>query len=639
MSIISAIIPAVRDFLIARLTAPAVPESRRGWSPTSSAGVHVDEDVALRYAAVWICCRVIAEAISAMPWNVMQRDGNKRSRIQGHPADWLLHVAPNSELSAYTFRETMLFWALTWGNGYAEIERDGSLRPVALWPIEPDRVEPQRDATGALVYEARNSGTGRAFIPARDMFHLRGPGWNGLKGYSPIDLARESIGLGLACQKFGGAFFGNGATPGGVIEAPSTLELSPEAKRILLDEWNKVHRGPGKYGKVTYLDGGMTYKPISIAPNSAQFLETRQHQVLEIARWYKVPPHKIYELTRATYNNVEQHQIEFLTETLVPWIVRLEQEADAKLLGPYQRSRLYTKIKPEALLRGDIKTRYEAYALGRQWGWLSINDVRGLEDMDPIPAGGDEYLTPLNMREAGGQLQPPEPQAQLAALEERLQRLLALAHEQRQQPVNLNLAQGGTTVQVDHHWPAPVAAEIRPEIRVETPVAINVEAPVPQPAEVTIHNLQAPPSIEVKPNIHIEAPPATPAPDVRIEAPVAVTVEAPAPQPAEVVVNVATSTPEVRIDAPVAINVEAPPAPEVTVNVEASPTPEIHVETPVAINVEAPVPQPAEVTIQNLQATPSIEVRPNIHVEAPPAPDVVLQVGEQINDPAQSVPD
>lgn len=541
----------------------------------------------------------------------MQRDGNKRSRIQGHPADWLLHVAPNSELSAYTFRETLLFWALTWGNGYAEIERDGSLRPIALWPIEPDRADPQRDAAGALVYEVRNSGTGRATIPARDMFHLRGPGWNGLKGYSPIDLARESIGLGLACQKFGGAFFGNGATPGGVIEAPDTLELSPDAKNILLKEWNQVHRGPGKYGKVTYLDGGMKYKPISIAPESAQFLETRQHQVLEIARWYKVPPHKIYELTRATYNNVEQHQIEFLTETLVPWIVRLEQEADAKLLGPYQRGRLYTKIKPEALLRGDIKTRYEAYALGRQWGWLSINDVRELEDMDPIPDGGDEYLTPLNMREAGDQLQPSAlPQAQqqqLAALDERLQRLLALGHER--QPINVNLAQGGTTVQVDHHWPAPVAPEIRPDIHVETPVAVTVEAPAPQPTEVTIQNLQATPSIEVRPNIHVEAPPAPPPPDVRIEAPVAVTVEAPAPQPAEVVVNVATSTPEVRIDAPV------------------------------AINVEAPVPQPAEVTIQNVQAAPSIEVKPNIHVEAPPAPDVVLQVGEQVNDPTQSVSD
>lgn len=610
MSIISAIIPAVRDFLIARLTAPAVPESRRGWSPSSSAGVHVDEDVALRYAAVWICCRVIAEAIAAMPWNVMQRDGNRRSRIQGHPADWLLHVAPSPELSAYTFRETLLFWALTWGNGYAEIERDGSLRPIALWPIEPDRADPQRDAAGALVYEVRNSGTGRAFIPARDMFHLRGPGWNGLKGYSPIDLARESIGLGLACQKFGGAFFGNGATPGGVIEAPNTLELSTDAKRILLEEWNQVHRGPGKYGKVSYLDGGMTYKPISIAPESAQFLETRQHQVLEIARWYKVPPHKIYELTRATYNNAEQHQIEFLTETLVPWIVRLEQEADAKLLGPYQRGRYYTKIKPEALLRGDIKTRYEAYALGRQWGWLSINDVRGLEDMDPIPDGGDEYLTPLNMREAGDQLQPSAlPQAQqqqLAALDERLQRLLVLGHER--QPINVNLAQGGTTVQVDHHWPVPVAPEIRPEIRVETPVAVTVEAPVPQPAEVTIQNLQAPPSIEVRPNIHVEASPATPAPDVRIEA-------------------------------PVAINVEASPAPEVTVNIESTPMPDVRVEAPVAVTVEAPAPQPAEVTIQNVQAPPFIEVRPNIHVEAPPAPDVVLQVGEQVNDPTQSVSD
>ncbi len=502
MSTIHALMTAVRG-LIARMTAPATPNGRGGRTISRPAGVYVDEDIALRYAAVWLCCRVIAEAISAMPWHVMQRNGNRRSRLEGHPADWLLHVAPNPELSAYTFRETLLFWVLTWGNGYAEIERDGSLRPIALWPIEPDRVNPQRDGTGALVYEVRNSGIEPAFIPARDMFHLRGPGWNGLKGYSPIDLARESIGLGLACQKFGSAFFGNGAIPGGVIEAPDTLELSVEAKRIMLKEWNDTHRGPGNYGKVGYLDGGMTYKPISISPESAQFLETRQHQVLEIARWYKVAPHKIYEMTRATYNNVEQHQIEFLTETLVPWIVRLEQEADAKLLGPYQRGRIYTKIKPEALLRGDIKTRYEAYGLGRQWGWLSINDVRALEDMDPIPAGGDEYLTPLNMREA-----KQEQQQQLAALDERLRSLLAAVHER--QPLTVNVEQSPTTVNVDNHLPAAPA----PDVRIDAPIAVNVEAPAPQPAEVTIQNLQAAPSIEVRPNIHVEAPPA---PDVVLQ--------------------------------------------------------------------------------------------------------------------------
>lgn len=523
--------------LINRMTAPTKPASP-GWWRKPAAGVYVDENVALTYAAVWICCRVIAEAIAAMPWHVMGRSGDKRTRIDGHPADWLIHIAPNSELSAYSFRETLLFWALTWGNGYAEIERDASLRPIALWPIDPSRVTPDRDEAGAMVYKVTNSASAvPAIIPARDIFHLRGPGWNGLQGYSPIDLARESIALGLATEKFGAAFFGNGAVPGGVIEAPESFELSPDAKQIMLKEFNAVHRGPGNYGKVAYLDGGMTYKQISVPPGAAQFLETRQHQVLEICRWYKVPPHKVYELTRATYNNVEQQQIEFLTETLVPWIVRLEQEADAKLLGPYQRGRLYTKIKPEALLRGDLKSRYEAYAVGRQWGWLSINDVRALEDLDPIPKGGDEYLTPMNMREAGSE-PTPDP----------------------------------TTAAPPRDLPAEVAARVLAGLPTQVPPSVTVDNHIaPQPLHVVVDSR----------NYH----------------------DAPAPQ--------------------------APPT--VTVDNHIAPQP-VQVDARSTIHVEAPAPQPAEVVIQNLQAAPTVEVRPDIRIEAAPAPDIVLQVGEQIHE-------
>lgn len=281
----------------------------------------------------------------------------------------------------------------------------------------------------------------------------------------------------------------------------------------------------------------MSYKQISVPPGAAQFLETRQHQVLEICRWYKVPPHKVYELTRATYNNVEQQQIEFLTETLVPWIVRLEQEADAKLLGPYQRGRLYTKIKPEALLRGDLKSRYEAYAIARQWGWLSINDVRALEDLDPIKKGGDEYLTPLNMREAGSE---PEP-----------------APAPADPPRDL---------------PAEVAARVLAGLPPQSAPTVNVDNHIaPQPVQVVVDSR----------NYH----------------------DAPAPQ------------------APATVNVDNHIAPQ-PVQVDARST----------INVEAPAPQPAEVTIHNLQAAPTVDVRPDIRIEAAPAPDIVLQVGEQIHE-------
>lgn len=599
--------PFTRLFrLLSRSASPSRPSSGNGWGAAMAGGVYVDEHVALRYAAVYACCRVIAEAVSQMPWHVMARNGPRRERMPTHPADWLLHVAPSEELGAFDFRQTLLFWALTWGNGYAEIERDGSLRPIALWPIEPDRVTPTRDERGRMVYRISNAvAGGNAIIQARDMFHLRGPGWDGLTGYSPIDLARKSIGLGLATEQFGASFFGNGAVPGAVLEAPETMELSPEGKKLLLEEFNKAHRGPGNYGKVAYLDGGMKYKPISIPNDAAQFLETRQHQVLEICRWYKVPPHKVYELTRATYNNVEQQQIEFLTETLIPWMTRLEQEADAKLLGPYQRGRLYTKLKPESLLRGDIKTRYDAYAVGRQWGWFSINDVRALEDMDPIPQGGDEYLTPLNMREAGTELNPdpspaPEPEPTRAVPEDLEDRWRVFLEMNRAPPQPLHV-----TVQ-NAPQPLHLAIDNRQ----------HHDAPAPAHHSVTVEGAQ----------VQVTAPPLE-LPALHFALPAA-----PACQP-----QFHLDAPSIHIENP--ITVEAAPTPEVNVTVEAGAAPSVLVESPVHVTVEPAPVQAAEVTIhQAPAAAPEVRVYPEIHLQAPPSPDIVLQVGEQIHEP-ESVPD
>jgi HK97 family phage portal protein len=586
--------------IIARLTRAASPEPRadRPWG-RPIAGIPVDEQTALRYGAVFCCVRVIAEAVAVMPWHIMAKTPSGRERLDTHPADWLLHVAPSEEMSAYTWRETMTSWALTHGNGYSEIERDGSLRPIALWPIEPDRVNPVRDARGRLLYEVNNGPTGQTVLQPRDVFHLKGPGWNGLKGYSPIDLARESIGLGLATERFGAAFFGNGATPGGVIEAPETFELSPDAKRIMLEEFDKVHKGANNAHKTAYLDGGMKYKALTVPPETAQFLETRQFQVLEICRWFKVPPHKLYELGRATYNNVEQQQIEFLTETLIPWLTRLEQEADAKLLGPYQRGRMYSKIKPEALLRGDLKSRYDAYAVGKQWGWLSTNDIRALEDMDPIPEGGDIYLIPMNMRDAAEPppepAPPPAPALPEPPADDPSDRFLKLLQEWRPPPLpapnidvtlpamSFTLNQEGARFDVQAAPPAPA-----PNVRVDG-AQISIAAPV---------HVEAAPAPDI--NIHVEAPPAPPPAQISIDSPI--TVEA--AQPADVTVNVA-----------------APPPAQITV------------DAPIQIDVAAPDPQPAAVTVNNLQAPPAIEFRPAITVEAAPAPDVFVQLGEQQHDP------
>jgi HK97 family phage portal protein len=385
-----------RFFRALRRSTPARSSDRMYFAPRAHAGLSITHDTALRYSAVWGCVRVIAESLAQMSWHVYRRTtGGGKEMMTQHPVDWLLHRQWNPELSAFGGRETLIAWALTWGNGYAEIERDAAGRAVWLWPIAPDRVKVERTAAGALVYDVTNHGEPNSVLAAEDMLHLHGLSFDGVTGYSVIALARESIGLGLATERFGAAFFGNGSHPGGVLEHPG--KLNPEARQNLKSSWEDAHRGPDNVLRVAVLEEGMKWQAIGIPPEDAQFLETRKFQVQEICRWFRVPPHKLADLERATFSNIEHQAIEFVVDTLVPWAVRLEQEADLKLFGA-NRGRLFTKLNVNALLRGAQENRFGAYATGRQWGWLSVNDVRALEDMNPLPPHiGDTYLVPINM--------------------------------------------------------------------------------------------------------------------------------------------------------------------------------------------------------------------------------------------------
>jgi len=387
------------------------PEALRTWSSGLAAGVRVTEDTALQFAAVWSATRVIAETVAALPWRVYEKQGAARRLRDTHPVDWVLNAQPNTEMGAFTWRETMLAHVLLWGNAYAEIEFDLAERVLALWPIAPDRVEPKRNADGELVYEVRQVSGGLTVLPASRVFHLRGLGWDGRMGYSVVRLAAESIGAGIAQDRFAAAFFGNGAHVGGVIEqAVGTKNLTPEARKVLLDDFNRKHRGAGNAFRVEYLDGGMSFKPLNMPLTDAQFLESRRFSVQDVARWFRVPPHKLADLERATFSNIEHQSIEFVSDTIVPWCCRLEQEANAKLLGRNERAAgRYTKVNLGGLLRGDLDSRYRAYATARQWGWLSANDIRELEELNPIGEGGDDYLVPMNMRPSDEPM--PEPAA------------------------------------------------------------------------------------------------------------------------------------------------------------------------------------------------------------------------------------
>ena len=232
------------------------------------------------------------------------------------------------------------------------------------------------------------------------VWHLRGLSNDGLDGYSPISLMRQAIGLSMAAEKFGAKFFGNDARPGGILLHPG--QLGDEAAKRLTETWESRHGGLSGAHRVAVLEEGLSYKEIGIPPDDAQFLETRKFQVNEIARIYRIPPHMLADLERATFSNIEHQSIDFVTHTIRPWLVRWEQSIKQNLMVPADRDRYFAEFLVDGLLRGDTKSRYEAYAIGRQNGWFSADDIREMENLNPLPDGkGEEYLIPLNMIPAG----------------------------------------------------------------------------------------------------------------------------------------------------------------------------------------------------------------------------------------------
>lgn len=362
------------------------------------AGVRVDEHVAMTYSAVFACVAVIADSLSMLPWRVYRHDGDSRVAETGHQVNRLLTRRPNEEMTPMVFKETLLGHALLWGNGYAELERNGRGDVVNAWILTPDRVNPDRDGRGRLVYEVANGQAPNTTLRPEHCYHLRGLGWDGIRGYSVVSLARETISLGLATQEFGAAFFGNGAWTGGVItqEAGHGKPLGTAGVRNLLSTWNRKNKGARNSFKTEFLDAGMKYQAIGVPPEDAQFLETRNHQVLDVCRWFRVPPHKLAQLERATHTNIESQNIEFVTDCLMPWATRMEEEGNAKLFIDGEDD-LYTKFNMNALLRGDSKARAELYKTLWGVGAYDIDEIRALEDKNPLPNGiGKLRMVPMN---------------------------------------------------------------------------------------------------------------------------------------------------------------------------------------------------------------------------------------------------
>lgn len=372
-----------------------------------STKTQITEDTALTYSAVFACVRIISETVAVLPWHVYRREGDSREPQPDNPVDYLLSVQPNPEMTASIFRETIQAHVLTWGNGYAEIERSRGGDVVALWPIEPHKIEPKRDTSGRLYYDVDSRQGYKIQMDPMDVLHIRGLGYDGLQGYSPIRMARESVALGLDLQRFASEFFRSGTRLSGVLEVPN--KMSDEAYKRLADSWKDAYAGVSKAHKTAILESGTTFKSMSVAPDEAQFLESRRFQISEIARWFQVPLHMLAELERAHFNNIEHQAREFVDRAVVPWVTRWEQEARVKLFPG--ETRMFTRMNMNGLLRGDAQSRSEFYKTMLQNGVYSINDVRGLEDMNDVE-GGEQRFVPMNMvtLENAMNNQPREPE-------------------------------------------------------------------------------------------------------------------------------------------------------------------------------------------------------------------------------------
>ncbi len=368
----------------------------------TSSGKTVTERSAMQMTAVYACVRILSEAIAGLPLHLYRYkpDGGKEKAID-HPLYLILHDEPNPEMSSFVFRETLMTHLLLFGNAYAQVIRNGKGEVIALYPLMPNRMSVERDENGRLYYQyfktSDEAGGRNESVVMRpyDVLHIPGLGFDGLVGYSPIAMAKNAIGLSMATEEFGSKFFANGAAPSGVLEHPSTIK-DPQRVR---EAWQSQFGGSSNSGKIAVLEEGMKYTPISIAPEQAQFLETRKFQINEIARIFRVPPHMLADLEKSSFSNIEQQSLEFVKYTLDPWVVRWEQSIQRTLFTSEEKRQYFVKFNVEGLLRGDYASRMSGYATARQNGWMSANDIRELENMDRIPPeeGGDLYLINGNM--------------------------------------------------------------------------------------------------------------------------------------------------------------------------------------------------------------------------------------------------
>jgi HK97 family phage portal protein len=378
----------------------------RGGSDTLS-GPIVSPETAMRYGAVFTCVRNRSEDIGKLPCLLYRRrpDGGKDRAID-HPLYSLIRERPNPFQTAFEFKQLLQAWCDLRGNGYALKQFDGRGRITALWPVNPRHVQVLRvPGTWEVFYGITIPNQPAVTLPAEAILHLRGMTVDGYCGLSPISYHRETIGLGIAAERYGAAFFGNSAQPRGALKFPGILDGKAADK--LRADWENKYRGSENANRLAIFDGGMEWIQTGMNNADAQYIEARKFQNQQIFAMYRMPAHKAGDLDKATFSNIEQQALEYISDCLMTEMVRWEQTLARDLLLERERMEYFFEFLPDALLRGDLQSRYGAYATARNWGWLNVDEIRDKENMNPIPGGkGKIYLQPLNMSEAG----VPQPQ-------------------------------------------------------------------------------------------------------------------------------------------------------------------------------------------------------------------------------------
>lgn len=383
---------------------------------STSTGLSVNQDTALRYSPVWAAVNIIAGAVGYLPFRLFERTKGGDVVAVDNTVNKLLHDQSNPNMTAQVFRETLTGHLLLWGNCYAEIERNGNGEPVALWPIRPDYVSRLLLSPGGdLTYEIRSSTGASAFLPANNVFHLPGLGSNGYMGYSVIAYHREAIGLGMAAQTYGARFFGNNARPDGVLTTPN--RLSEDGWNKLKTRWEDAHKGLEQSHRMALLEEGVTWQTVGVPAKDSQLLETRQFEVGDVARMYQIPLHMLSEMSRATFSNIEHQGIEFVQYTLARWLKKFESEANRKLIRPVQQGRFFAEFTVEGLLRGDSDARSKFYREMFNNGFMTINEVRRLENLNKIDGdGGDTHFVNAALVPVDQAIKEPEPEPVVAPM-------------------------------------------------------------------------------------------------------------------------------------------------------------------------------------------------------------------------------